>query len=245
MEKIGNKLNKAHSKEFPKKYLVKDEKILFETHPSRTMCFPKPILFIIFSIIGAVIIWPGIYSLQTVPESFNFFPLVVGGIFLILAFITYRLPFLIGILFFILFFSIFQGFNFSSVEDINYNLMMVALLTGLIIGGIIGYLYVYHDWLFSRYALTDRRIIAQYGVFDKVYSYCYYDKIQSYSIVQSFFERRFHFGTIIFATSSEAGGTGLLGRGLSQKINAKGAIIWRSIDNPFETLNKIEKMIEK
>jgi hypothetical protein len=245
LEKVKKKMDNAHSKEFPRRYLAKDEKVLFETHPSRKLYFSKPFFFMIFVIIGVVVIWSGIGSLKTASESFNFIPLVIGGIFLILAVILYKLFFAIGLLFFVLFFSIFHGFNFSSIDDLNLDLMMLALLIGLIIGGVIAFIYVYHDWLFSRYALTDRRIIAQYGVFNKVYSYCYYDKIQSYSIVQSFLERRFRFGTLIFATSSEAGGTGLAGRGLSDNINANGAIVWRSIDKPFQTLLDLENMMEK
>jgi membrane protein YdbS with pleckstrin-like domain len=208
------------------------------------MYLPKPIFFAICIIIGVAITWMGIGSLKTIPEAFNPLPLAIGGVFLIIALVVYWLAFAIGSGFFAIFFAVLHGFTFSSIEELNLTLMMLSLAIGLLIGAAIGFLLVYHDWLFTRYAITDRRVIAQYGVFNKIYAYCHLDKIQSVSLAQSFLERRLHFGTVIFATASEAGGTGLIGRGLS-KMYAKGAIVWRSINRPFETLTKIENMLNE
>ena len=57
------------------------------------------------------------------------------------------------------------------------------------------------DWWFHLYALTDRRILARYGVFRTALYEAPLSRIQNTIVVQSLRERIFALGTIGFATA--------------------------------------------
>jgi uncharacterized membrane protein YdbT with pleckstrin-like domain len=226
---------------FPQEYLVEGETIQHEFRPVMTMYFPKPVLFVLIAVLGSTILWTGIYSLQTVPESFNFVPMVMGGVLLIIALYLYPMAFAISTGLFALLFTAFHGFNFSSMIEMNLTIMMFSLVSGLILGGVIGFYLRYLEWKRTTYALTNLRVLAAYGAFSRVVAGCTYAKIQTISFTQSFLEERLKFGTIAFSTASAAGGTGLLGRGRVQ-VPSAGAIIWRSIEDPVNTYIDVQKV---
>jgi membrane protein YdbS with pleckstrin-like domain len=233
-----------NQEEFPREYLVEGEEVVHEFKPVMIMYFPKPLLFILLGVLGSTILWTGIYSLQTVPESFNFMPMVMGGVLLIITLYLYPMAFAISTGLFALLFTAFHGFNFSSMIEMNLDILMLSLVLGLLLGGVIGFFLRYQEWKRTTYALTNMRVRAAYGAFSRIVAACTYDKIQTISLTQSFLEERLKFGTLTFSTASTAGGTGLIGRGRGN-IPAAGAIVWRSIENPIKTYVMMENSVGK
>ena len=231
---------------FSSKYLLDKEEILFETRPALIIYLIKPIIWTLLINIGLFIISLGIGSLKTAPEAFDLFPLIIGGVLWIIALIIYPVPFLVGFFISVLIFGIvFDGFNFTSIEELNFDFMMTSLFIGFLTVTIIGFILIYYEWKNTQYIFTNQRFLALYGFFKKAFAFCYHPKVQSVLVMQSFWEERFHFGTLVFATASTAGGSGMFGRGLSSQIPATGAVVWRSIPNPMQSVTEIENMIDK
>jgi hypothetical protein len=231
---------------FSSEYLLKNEEILFETRPALIIYLIKPIVWTLLINIGIFIISLGIGSLETAPESFDLFPLIIGGVLWIIALIIYPIPFLVGFFISVLIFGfVFNGFNFTSIEGLDTDLMMTSIFIGFVIVTVIGFILTYYEWKNTQYVFTNQRFVALYGFYKKTFAFCYHPKVQSVLVMQSFREERFHFGTLVFATASTAGGSGMFGRGVSSLIPSTGAVVWRSIPNPMQTVTEIENMISK
>jgi membrane protein YdbS with pleckstrin-like domain len=85
------------------------------------------------------------------------------------------------------------------------------------------------DWWFHLYALTDRRILARYGVFRTALYEAPLSRIQNTIVVQSLRERIFALGTIGFATA---------GRGTFDAF-------WVTLGSPFAVHRTVLDAIER
>ncbi len=91
------------------------------------------------------------------------------------------------------------------------------------------------------FAMSDRRIMTQYGVFDIRFADTHIDRVQNVTIVQSLPQRIMGYGNIMFATAGEMGG--LKSDDPSDRMRAGGAMIWEDIPHPFIVRKKAEEII--
>mgnify|MGYP000894017900 FL=1 len=97
--------------------------------------------------------------------------------------------------------------------------------------------YIY--WRNTVFALTDRRIISQYGFLSRHFNDTGLDKVQNISLNQPMLERIFGFGDIAIITSGEMGRVVRRQPGL--RFNTGGGVVWENVPKPFET----EKMLSE
>lgn len=113
---------------------------------------------------------------------------------------------------------------------------MLAVSTLGIIGGVA-------SWNSTSYAITDRRVMARYGVFTKKFAECHHDRIQNTTVVMPFFLSLFSNGVIIFATSGFTGG---INAQVANKMQSSGgAIVWYGINNPGKVKRYAADIIEQ
>jgi len=99
----------------------------------------------------------------------------------------------------------------------------------------------YIIWRHIAFALTDRRIISQYGIFTLRYADTQVGKVQNVTVIQPWYERMLGYGDVSFATSGEVGGIDYSRPGL--RVSADGAMVWENIRKPFKVRKKVEEII--
>lgn len=89
--------------------------------------------------------------------------------------------------------------------------------------------YVFLSMTSTRYALTNKRIIARYGIISEDFKSSSFKHITSVRVTQSFIGRIFGFGDIIIDTSGSGSGR---------------EFIWRYVQKPVDVKNNIEQYID-
>lgn len=85
------------------------------------------------------------------------------------------------------------------------------------------------EWWSQTYVLTDRRIIAIYGVLRRAYFHAPLQQIQHIAVIQSIRERVFGLGSLAFATAG------------SDRYDAA----WLSLAHPFQVYRQINHTIDR
>jgi membrane protein YdbS with pleckstrin-like domain len=141
--------------------------------------------------------------------------------------------------------GIFQGIAAAVVIFavlLNVQGVAVLYLAPLLIG-LLALAVEYLVWSHTYFAISDRRILTQTGIFSLKFVDTQIDRIQNVSVVQPFVERIFGYGDVMFATAGEMGG--IDSDAWSQKMGAGGAIVWDNIPRPFEVRKIAETIIFK
>jgi uncharacterized membrane protein YdbT with pleckstrin-like domain len=124
------------------------------------------------------------------------------------------------------------------VADVNiswfwYFLPLMVGMVVLVVGWIV--------WSHTFFAITDRRIMTQTGIFSLMFADTQIDRVQNVTVVQPFFERILGYGDIMFATAGEMGG--IKSDKLSAGMKTGGAIVWEDVAHPFEVRKTAESII--
>jgi hypothetical protein len=117
--------------------------------------------------------------------------------------------------------------------------ILAVMLPALI--GLISFGVSYLSWSHIVFAMTDRRIIAQYGIFSLTYGDTNVDKVQNVTVSQPLLERILGYGDVMFNTSGERGGVDWARRGI--KMSLGGSLTWEDVPHPFEVRRKAEEII--
>lgn len=215
---------------FSTKRLVPGEQILWEGRPSVIVYFLRSLLLTIFGGVFAVSAFVQAEN-DIGADLWSYFFLLVMIAATILMFVVHRK------------WGIAQGIMAIVAIiivvvnlDIAWPLYFVPLIIGLIALAV-----EYLVWSHTYFAISDRRIMTQTGIFSLKFVDTQIDRIQNVSVVQPFVERILGYGDVMFATAGEMGG--IDSDAWSQKMGSGGAIVWDNIPRPFEVRKIAENII--
>ena len=102
---------------------------------------------------------------------------------------------------------------------------------------IIVILWGYLNWMRTSYAITDKRAMQSQGVLSRNTSDCQYNKVQSVTLHQSFFDRIFGYGNLIFATAG-------INSSRREDIIRAGGVYWIGVKDPVNTRRFVHEVSE-
>jgi membrane protein YdbS with pleckstrin-like domain len=216
---------------FSKERMVPGEKVLWEGRPSVLGYFLRSLLLFILGVLFGVfaIIQDG----QTIDFG-DFGSYLFLLLMILLAVIMYGVERRWGLAQ-----GILAGVIIVVVAldvDISWIWYFAPLLVGLV--------EVVIDWVVwshTYFAITDRRIMTQTGIFSLMFADTQIDRVQNVTVVQPFFERVLGYGDIMFATAGEMGG--IKSDKLAAGMKTGGAIVWEDVARPFEVRKIAESII--
>ncbi len=222
---------KVSRSKFSTKRLVPGEQILWEGRPSIIVYFLRSLLLTIFGGIFAVSAFLQAGNVINTSDMGSYSFLLVMIALAILMFVVHRK------------WGIAQGIVAIGVIlvvvaglDSAWPLYFVPLIIGLIALAV-----EYLVWSHTYFAISDRRIMTQTGIFSLKFVDTQIDRIQNVSVVQPFVERILGYGDVMFATAGEMGG--IDSDAWNQKMGSGGAIVWDNIPRPFEVRKIAENII--
>lgn len=216
---------------FSTKRLVPGEQILWEGRPSVIVYFLRSLLLAIFGSIFAVAAFVQAMNDISTSELGSYFFLLVMIALAIMMFVVHRKWGLAqGIVAIVVILVVVAGL------ESGWPLYFVPLIIGLIALAV-----EYLVWSHTYFAISDRRIMTQTGIFSLKFVDTQIDRIQNVSVVQPFVERILGYGDVMFATAGEMGG--IDSDAWNQKMGKGGAIVWDNIPRPFEVRKIAENII--
>lgn len=222
---------------FPRKHLVPGETIQWEGRPSVIVYFLRSLLLFIFG--AAFAVFGHVQSSSTIDLAVlgSYIPLL--GMFvlvLLMVSIHRRWGTLEGLIALVLVIIL----ALDQLISLNINLSSWYYLLPMVIG-LVAFLFEFVLWSHTYFAISDRRIMTQYGVFNLMFADVQIDRIQNVSVVQPLVERMFGFGDVMFATAGEMGG--IESDDPNERLRRGGAIIWDNVPKPFEVRRIAEEII--
>ncbi len=112
------------------------------------------------------------------------------------------------------------GTNVTNRFDITYPLLLWSAIIAIVGSSILVRLW----WRVAFYGVTDKRVIFQYGIFGRDFTFMDYDKIQNTNVNIGLIDKIFKTGSIIIFTGFSSGG--------SRNISLTKTIA--NIPNPYE-----------
>jgi uncharacterized membrane protein YdbT with pleckstrin-like domain len=112
----------------------------------------------------------------------------------------------------------------------------------ILVLGFIGVIVNYIRCIRTSFALTNRRVLTQYGVFSTRFADCPHDKIQNSAVIRPFFQTILGYGILMFSTAAWSGG--VASRSQSKMMGAHGGVYWVGLRNPAEVKRYAEEVIE-
>ncbi len=212
---------------FPKKHLVAGEKVLWEGRPSVVVYFLRSLLlFILGGVFGTLAIF------QTgANNSMDLLELVILLILAALMFVIHRRwGRLAGVVALAIIVLVWVG------PDLNGVVYFIPMIIGLAAFGI-----EYIVWSHTYFAISDRRIMTQYGIFNIMFADTQIDRVQNVTVVQPLIERILGYGDVMFATAGEMGG--IKSDDPREMMKSGGAIMWENIPKPFQVRKVAEEII--
>ncbi|MBM3300386.1 MAG: PH domain-containing protein, partial [Deltaproteobacteria bacterium] len=122
-----------------------------------------------------------------------------------------------------------------------YSPLIVFGIIFLVLGSI-GTIINYIRAMRTSFALTNRRVLTQYGVFSTRFADCPHDKIQNSAVIRPFFQTILGYGTLMFSTAAWSGG--IASRSRSKMMGAHGGVYWFGLRDPAEVKRYAEEVIE-
>ena len=122
----------------------------------------------------------------------------------------------------------------------NYGLGVLGII--MLVLGLIGIIVSYIRCIRTSFALTDRRVLTQYGVFSTRFADCPHDKIQNSAVIRPFFQTILGYGILMFSTA--AWGGGIQSRSQSKLAGAHGGVYWDGLRDPAEVKRYAEEVFE-
>lgn len=221
---------KVNRSRFSIKRLVPGEKILWEGRPSVVVYFLRSLLLVIFGFVFALsaLLQDG---KAITSDLGSYFFLLLMLVLTALMFIAHRrwgvaegIVAAIAVLVVVL-----------DVQIHNVFYFVPALI------GIVALVVEYLVWSHTYFAISDRRIMTQTGIFSLLFVDTQIDRLQNVSVSQPFIERILGYGDVMFATAGEMGG--IDSNAWTQKMSKGGAIVWENIPRPFEVRRIAETII--
>lgn len=214
---------------FPRSRLSSGEVLLWEGRPSSIVYFIQPLVLFILTMVFAVALavnFPAVRGLTA--DVVVWVVLVLLLLFMPLA--TLRMGLLAA------------AVGAAIIGLGAANLIDSPLWAALpILVGLVAFLYDYIVWSHTAFAITDRRIMTQYGVFNIRFGDTRHDRISNVTVHQTLFERILRFGDVMFSTSGETGG--IDSNSPAFRADQRGAVIWEDIPRPFDVRKAAEEAI--
>ena len=207
---------KVNRSRFSIKRLVPGEKILWEGRPSVIVYFLRSLLLTIFGFIFALsaLLQEG----KTITSDLgSYFFLLLMLVLIALMIIIHRK------------WGIAEGIVAMIVVVIvvfDVQITKAIFLAPAIIG-LVALVVEYLVWSHTYFAISDRRIMTQTGIFSLLFVDTQIDRLQNVSVSQPFIERILGYGDVMFATAGEMGG--IDSNAWTQKMSKGGAIVWENI----------------
>ncbi|MBI0583417.1 MAG: PH domain-containing protein [Methanomassiliicoccus sp.] len=226
-----NQPTRVNRSKFSTKRLVSGESILWEGRPSVIVYFLRSLLLFIFGAVftAAALIQKGLEVDFGDLSSYILVLLMV--VLIILMFVVHRkwgtFQALAGIAVLIL-----------SLVDVSRT---EAFFFAPLLIGLVALLVEYLIWSHTYFAISDRRIMTQTGIFSLLFVDTQIDRIQNVSVSQPFVERVLGYGDLMFATAGEMGG--IKSDSGPSGMKAGGAIVWENVPKPFEVRKIAEDII--
>ncbi len=107
--------------------------------------------------------------------------------------------------------------------------------------GLLAFAIEYLIWSHTYFAISDRRIMTQYGIFNIMFADTQIDRVQNVTVVQPLIERILGYGDVMFATAGEMGG--IKSDDPREMMKSGGAIVWDNIPKPFQVRKVAEEII--
>lgn len=222
---------------FPTRHLVSGETIQWEGRPSIIVYFLRSLLLFLFGAAFGILAY-----LQTGNaldlSVLSSYILLVGMFVLVFLMVGIhrRWGTLEGLVALILTLIL----ALDQLLTLNLNLNW-AFFFGPMIIGLVAFLFEYVLWSHTYFAISDRRIMTQYGVFNLMFADTQIDRIQNVSVVQPLIERILGYGDVMFATAGEMGG--IDSNDPMERMKSGGAIVWDNVPRPFEVRKTAEQII--
>jgi len=216
---------------FPRKHLVTAEKILWEGRPSIVVYFLRSLLLFVFGAMFGVLAL--LQSNQTVDLS-NL------GTFLALLAMLLLVVLMVGVHRKWGMFSGLVALVIIALVVLNVHVNGLVYFIPMAIG-LLAFAIEYVVWSHTYFAISDRRIMTQYGIFNIMFADTQIDRVQNVTVVQPLIERILGYGDVMFATAGEMGG--IQSSDPREMMRAGGAIVWDNIPKPFQVRKVAEEII--
>ena len=211
---------------FPRSRLTTGESLVWEGRPSKIVYLVQPLILLVMTVAFGIML------------SVNYDRIGAGGADLSTWIILGALLVLMPV-------SILRSGAIAFIIGVA---IIIVCVTGLFSNGVISFapvtvgllalLYDYVVWTHTAFAITDRRILTQYGVFNIRFGGTRHDRISNVTVHQTLPERILGIGDVMFSTSGETGG--IDSDSQAMHFNRKGAVKWEDVPNPFYVRKKAE-----
>ena len=94
----------------------------------------------------------------------------------------------------------------------------------------------------TSFALTNRRIMTQYGVFSQKFADCGHDKVQNSTLIRTLIDRMCGWGSVMFSTSGTMGG--IKTRHAKKIMSSGGAVLWLHVKKPIPVYKYAQETME-
>jgi len=216
---------------FPRSRLAAGEVLLWEGRPSSIVYFFQPLVLFLLAIVFGFILLLTFDSVAGLSAGWMEW-VVLAILLLAMPVATLRL----GLLAMIVGLAVIVG---AATGVFNNGLF--AFLPAIV--GLFAFLYDYLVWTHTAFAITDRRIMTQYGVFNIRFADTRHERISNVTVHQKLFERILGFGDVMFSTSGETGGIDSDSPGFAQ--DHSGAVRWDDIPKPFYVRKRAEEAMRQ
>lgn len=221
---------KSRGGALPSKRLVPGERIVWEGRPTWITFLMRPGFLLFLSIIVGILAFMvagHAHSMSTNDIVIMVAILVIVAIMVVTD--HHRLGILLAVVSFVV----------AIIVLFELNLELLALVPILL--GILVFLIYYLIWSHIVFALTDRRLMSQYGIFSLRYADTQITRVQNVTVIQPWWERALGYGDVMFATAGERGGVDYSRPGL--RMDRDGTLVWEDVPRPFELRKKVEEIL--
>jgi membrane protein YdbS with pleckstrin-like domain len=200
-----------------RKHLLQGEKVIWESRPAWSLIMLRPILMLVVALIfaGVILTYDG-----------SLLYLVIA---LILAALLVPFDRRFGIP------AAIAGVAVAFLVSLDRSLAVLVFVP--LVLGAVPLIMTYMYWRHTAFALTDRRIISQYGFLNVQYNDTGLDKVQNISANQRLLERLFGFGDVAIVTAGELGRA--VRRQPGVRIHSSGGVVWENVPKPFEVQKRL------
>jgi membrane protein YdbS with pleckstrin-like domain len=198
-------------------HLLQGEKVIWESRPAWILVMLRPLLMLIVALIFAGVI-------LTYDGSLLYLVIALALAALLTPFDRrFGIPAAIA------------GLAVAVLVSLDRSLAVLVFIP--LILGALPLIMTYMYWRHTAFALTDRRIISQFGFLSKQFNDTGLDKVQNVSTSQRLLERPFGFGDIAIVTAGELGRAVRRQPGL--RLHSSGGVVWENVPKPFD----VQKML--
>lgn len=212
---------------FPRNRLATGERLLWEGRPSSIAYFVQPLVLFILTVIFGLMLFLKYDPIGMLEADWSIWVALVVLLLLMPA-STLRMglaAMVVGLAVILI-----DAMGLFDNGIISFAPVMV---------GLFAFLYDYIIWTHTAFAITDRRIMTQYGVFNIRFGDTRHERISNVTVHQTLAERILGFGDVMFSTSGETGGIDSDNPALGS--DHSGAVKWENVPKPFYVRKRAEE----